>query len=123
MNAGILHKAYSQGGDPSQPIVTLATAAALSASQNDYALPSRADIVRIFATTAVTITGIAAGRDGQAVLVINTGSNAITLAHASTSSTAGNRFAVPWLGNYVIDASGGAALLVYDATSAVWRVV
>lgn len=101
----------------------VATATALSANQNDYALPAGADIVRVSATTAVTITGVAAGWDGQAVLVINTGSNAITLAHASTSSSAGNRFAVPWAGNYVMDANGGAALLVYDSTSSVWRVV
>jgi hypothetical protein len=30
---------------------------------------------------------------------------------------------VPWAGNYVLDANGGAALIVYDSTSAVWRVV
>lgn len=104
-------------------INVVATASELSSWQNDYALPAGADIVRVSATTAVTITGVAAGWDGQAVLVINTGSNAITLAHASTSSAAGNRFAVPWLGSYVMDANGGAALLVYDSTSSVWRVV
>lgn len=106
---------------PSVNVVSSPTA--LSASQNDYALPAGADIVRLSASSAVNITGIAAGYDGQAVLAINVGSSAITLKHASTSSTSGNRFAVPWAGDYVMDASGGAALLVYDSTSTVWRVV
>jgi hypothetical protein len=100
----------------------VASPTALSTNQNDYALPT-GDIIRLAATTAVTITGIVAGYDGQAELLINVGSIAITLAHASTSSAAANRLAVPWAGNYVLDANGGSALLVYDATSQVWRIV
>jgi hypothetical protein len=95
----------------------------ITANQNDYALPSAADIVRVSSDAARTITGIVAGVSGQAHLLINVGSFAITLSHASTSSASGNRFAVPWAGNYVLDAAGGAALIVYDSTSAVWRVV
>jgi hypothetical protein len=30
---------------------------------------------------------------------------------------------VPWAGDYVMSANGGAALVVYDSTSQVWRVV
>lgn len=100
----------------------VASPTALSTNQNDYALPT-GDIIRLAATTAVTITGIIAGYDGQAELLINVGSSAITLAHASTGSAAANRLAVQWAGNYVLDANGGSALLVYDATSQVWRVV
>jgi hypothetical protein len=65
------------------------------------------------------ITGI----DGDAKLLVNVGATApITLNHA-TGPNANARFAVPWSGNYVLDANGGAALIVYDSTSAVWRVV
>ncbi|MEY3203969.1 MAG: hypothetical protein RLZZ21_300, partial [Planctomycetota bacterium] len=41
----------------------------------------------------------------------------------STSSAAANRLVVPWAGDYVMAANGGAALLVYDATDSRWRVV
>jgi hypothetical protein len=95
----------------------------ITSNQNDYALPAATDIIRISSDAARTITGIVAGVSGQAHLLINVGSFAITLSHASTSSASGNRFAVPWAGNYVLDAAGGAALIVYDSTSAVWRVV
>ena len=65
------------------------------------------------------VTGI----DGDAKLLINVGATApITLNHA-TGPNANARFAVPWAGNYVLDANGGAALIVYDSTSQVWRVV
>jgi hypothetical protein len=56
-------------------------------------------------------------------LFINVGATApITLNHA-TGPNANAQFAVPWAGNYVLDRNGGAALIVYDSTSAVWRVV
>ena len=88
--------------------------------------PGSGDIYRLAVTgsTGVVIqdmgiTGIA----GDAKLLINVGATApITLNH-STGPNANARFAVPWAGNYVLDANGGAALIVYDTTSAVWRVV
>ena len=65
------------------------------------------------------ITGV----DGTSKLLINVGATApITLQH-STGSNDNAYFAVPWAGDYVMDRAGGAALVVYDATSAVWRVV
>lgn len=94
----------------------------LSADQNDYTLPA-ADIVRLDASAARNVTGFAAGTSGQAVLLVNVGSHAITLKHQSTSSTAANRIVVPWAGDYVLDASGGSALVVYDATTSRWRVI
>lgn len=94
----------------------------LSASANDYA-GLTGDIHRMSSSSAVNITGIVAGVSGEAKLLVNVGTFAITLKHASTSSTAANRMSVPWAGDYVLDANGGAALVVYDATSSLWRVV
>jgi hypothetical protein len=94
----------------------------LTADQNDYALPT-ADIVRMSASAARNVTGFAAGSSGQALLLVNVGSFAITLKHQSTSSSAANRLVVPWAGDYVMDANGGAALVIYDATTQRWRVV
>jgi hypothetical protein len=88
--------------------------------------PGSGDIYRLAVTgsTGVVIRDMGiTGIDGDAKLLINVGATApITLQHA-TGPNANARFAVPWAGNYVLDAKGGAALIVYDSTSAVWRVV
>lgn len=88
--------------------------------------PGAGDIFRIAVTgtTGVRIQGHGVtGVDGTAQLWINVGATApITLSHA-TGPFGNAQFAVPWKGDYVLDANGGAALLVYDTTSATWRVV
>ncbi len=94
----------------------------LSADQNNYTLPA-ADIVRLDASAARNVTGFVAGTSGQAVLLINVGSHAITLKHQSASSTDVNRIVVPWAGDLVLAASGGAAVLIYDNTAQRWRAV
>ncbi len=94
----------------------------LTANANDYA-PGAGDIFRLSADAARHITGVVAGTDGQAILLVNVGSHAITLKHESTSSSASNRLTVPWAGDYVMAANGGAALLVYFTASSRWRVV
>lgn len=101
----------------------VATASSITSDQNDYALPAATDIVRLSASAARIITGVVAGVGGQAELLINVGSFAITLRHQNAGSAAANRLIVPWAGDYVLDANGGAALLVYDATDSRWRVV
>jgi hypothetical protein len=85
-----------------------------------------ADIHRlaVTGTTGVNVWGLGhTGPDGNAKLIINVGATApITLRHAT--GPAGNaQFAVPWKGDYVMSAEGGAALVVYDETTGVWRVV
>lgn len=87
--------------------------------------PGTGDIYRlaVTGTTGVRLWGLGiTGIDGDAKLLINVGATApITLAHAT--GTANAQFAVPWQGDYVMDRNGGAALVVYDTTSGVWRVV
>jgi hypothetical protein len=88
--------------------------------------PGSGDIYRLAVTgsTGVVIRDMGiTGIDGDAKLLVNVGATApITLNHA-TGPNANAQFAVPWSGNYVLDARGGAALIVYDAASTVWRVV
>lgn len=88
--------------------------------------PGAGDIYRlaVTGTTGVVIQDFGiTGIDGESKLFINVGATApITLRHA-TGPNANAQFAVPWAGDYVLDRNGGATLLVYDATSAVWRVV
>jgi hypothetical protein len=98
------------------------TPSSLTADQNDWSIGT-GDVFRVAGTAARNITGIAAGTSGLAILLINVGSFALTLKHQSASSTAANRFTVPWAGDCVLSASGGAVVLVYDATSSTWRIV
>lgn len=80
--------------------------------------------LRVTGTTGVNVWGLGhTGPDGSAKLIVNVGTTApITLRHA-TGPFGNAQFAVPWKGDYVMSAEGGAALVVYDTTSGVWRVV
>ena len=106
-------------------VVVTPTALTANATVTGYN-PGSGDIYRLAVTgsTGVVIRDLGiTGIDGDAKLLVNVGATApITLNHA-TGPNANARFAVPWAGNYVLDANGGAALIVYDATSQVWRVV
>jgi hypothetical protein len=106
-------------------VVVTPTALAANTTVTGYS-PGSGDIYRLAVTgsTGVVIRDLGiTGIDGDAKLLVNVGATApITLNHA-TGPNANARFAVPWAGNYVLDANGGAALIVYDSTSAVWRVV
>lgn len=116
------HASSHQTGGADTIANVVASPAQLTADQNDYAIGT-GDIFRVSASAARNITGVVAGTSGQAVLLVNVGTFAITLKHQSTSSAAANRLVVPWAGDYVMAANGGAALLVYDATDSRWRVV
>lgn len=111
----------------SDELLPLVTAVSLTASVNNYSLPT-GDVFRLSHsnTTTVNITGLATAVDGSARLLLNvsTGaSSSYTIKHADTNSTAVSQFAVPWAGDYVISPNGGAALVLYDATDSRWRVV
>jgi hypothetical protein len=98
--------------------------AEITANTNNYEPGSGKDIFRLTADAARNITGIVARNDGDAILLINVDStDAITLKHASADSTDVNRILVPWEGDYVLSAKGGAALLMYDGTTDRWRVI
>ena len=100
------------------------TPTALSAVTVTGYSPGAGDIYRLVATTGVSLQGLGiTGVDGDSKLFVNVGTTgSITLNHA-TGPNGNAQFAVPWQGNYVLDIRGGAALLVYDSTSSVWRVV
>lgn len=96
----------------------------IGANQNDYAPTgfSTASVVRLTASGAYSITGLAGGSNGRAIVVVNVGSNTITLSHENASSTAANRFACPSSANFSLLA-GSCVIVVYDTTSARWRVI
>ena len=112
-------------GDGATNAVTTPTVLAAASTVTGYD-PGAGDIYRlaVTGTTGVNLWGLGiTGADGTAKLLINVGATApITLRHA-TGTNGNAQFAVPWQGDYVLDRAGGAALVVYDTASAVWRVV
>jgi hypothetical protein len=106
-------------------VVVTPTALTANTTVTGYS-PDSGDIYRLAVTgsTGVNLWGLGiTGVDGDAKLLVNVGATApINLQHA-TGPNANARFAVPWAGTFVMSANGGAALIVYDSTSAVWRVV
>ena len=102
---------------------TVTSPAEITANTNNYE-PGAGDIFRLTADGAYNLTGVVARASGEALLLINIGAtNDITIKHASADSTDVNRILVPWEGDYVLSAKGGAALLVYDDTTDRWRVI
>jgi hypothetical protein len=116
------HASTHQTGGADAVASVVVTPSSLTADTNDWSIGT-GDIFRVAGTAARNITGIAAGTSGQAILLVNVGSFALTLRHQNASSTAANRFTVPWAGDCVLAANGGAVVLVYDSTSSTWRVV
>ena len=88
--------------------------------------PGAGDIYRlaVTGTTGVNVQGLGAtAPDGTAVVVVNVGATAPILLQHATGPLANAQFAVPWQGDYELSVNGGSALLFYDSTSGVWRVV
>jgi len=79
---------------------------------------STASELRINLGASASISGLAGGADGRAMLIVNYSSFVLTLLSQSTSSTSGNRFLIPAPIALGPNQSVG---LRYDATSAGWR--
>ena len=91
-----------------------------TAAQNNLSLGA-GGIVRISSNAAINITGFAATSGGDARMLSNVGSFAITLKHSDAASAAANR--ILCVGNAdVVIAAGGSAVVYYDATDSRWRV-
>lgn len=103
--------------------------AQIAANQNDYAMGNaNATIVYLSADAARNITGISStlgtasvNTIGQHHILINNGSNAITLKHQDAASTATNRLLNSTGADIVLSANQGADIY-YDATAQRWRV-
>lgn len=109
-NAVTVQGAFTTNGD-----ITIAVGGA----ENDWAPAgfASAALVRMTIAAPAVITGIAGGADGRIVVLLNTSATTATLTAEDVLSAAANRIATG-----VVIAAGAAQLLVYDGTSARWRV-
>jgi hypothetical protein len=93
----------------------------ISSSQNDWN-PGDGSVIRVSASNnSLNITGLVAGVDGQRKLLYNGGTRDITLINSSSSSSTNNRFLIFNGSNYILNPNAAVELL-YDSTSARWRI-
>ena len=101
------------------------TPAQITANQNNYAIGT-ANVLRLSSDAARNITGIVNGgsptEDGRELLIINVGAQDIVLTNEDAASTAINRI-ITGTGASVTLATLASARLIYDVTSARWRIV
>jgi hypothetical protein len=94
----------------------------ITTSQNDYDLTPRDYVIYRISSSASTanITGITGGYDGRFLILVNVGSNAITIVNQSSSSTTIDQFMLGGGNNFSLGASQ-ACLFFYDGISTAWR--
>lgn len=104
--------------DPAESeVTTTGTIAALPipTSHNDL-------VVRMNNATAATIQGIVAGYAGQKLKLISIGAGSVTVLHQNGTATAANRIICFTAVDRLLAAGTSVTELVYDATTARWRV-
>jgi hypothetical protein len=89
------------------------------ANQDPLAIANGSSLYRITSSAAVEVRGLTAGTAGRTVVLVNIGSNAITLTH-NNAGTAANGFHLP-TGNIILGPDG-TVTCTYDVTTARWRV-
>jgi hypothetical protein len=97
--------------------------ASISANQDNYS-PTGLDnaaVIRISASVVVNINGLTGGYDGRRIVMINIGSQPITLVNQAGSPTlAVNQFFTGTSNTTIV--GNNSASLIYDGTNNFWRV-
>lgn len=91
-----------------------------SNTNNDLAIGNYSFIRLTSSTGNYTVTGIAAGVDGQMITIYNTTSN-MTIANQSASSTAANRI-ISTTGANIATTGIGTVTMIYSAADARWII-
>ncbi len=81
---------------------------------------SEVSLVRLTGASVQTITGIANGRDGEMLTIVNAASQAATISNNSGSSIATNRIITGTGADITLNA-GASITLIYDAGASLWR--
>lgn len=104
---------------PSNPVVQTTTS---TGTVNDFALTTSAAVLRLNNATALTLTGISAGVDGQVVDLVAVGAGDIAFNNENAGSAAANRIITGNALTLNLTAGTGRVRLVYDGTTTRWRV-
>lgn len=92
-------------------------------SQNDFALTTGASVLRCNNASLLTLTGLAAGRNGQLLDIVSVGAGQVDFADESVGSTAANRIISGVAATISLAPGVGRLSLRYDSTSLRWRVL
>lgn len=108
------------GGQFSTPGVI--SPASISSDQDDYAPAGieNASIIRVNANSVVNLNGLTGGYDGRRIVLVNIGSQPITLVNQAGTSLAANRIFTGTSNTTIV--GNNSASLIYDGTSGFWRV-
>ena len=106
--------------DAGVPVVQTTTS---TGTQDNFAITSgpTAIYLRCNNATALTLTGFATPSAGKRIEIVCIGAGRVTLANA-TGSSAANQVITGFGANLVLEAALGRATLLYDGTTARWRV-
>jgi hypothetical protein len=102
---------------------TVVQTTTLTGTQNDFALTSGCTQLRCNNATALSITGLSAGFDGQRLTLVSVGAGQVDLSNQAGGSSAGNRIINTATATISLAAGSGSARLEYDNTTARWRVL
>jgi hypothetical protein len=80
-----------------------------------------ASLIRLTGTSTQNITGIANGRDGYLLTLVNAAGQAATLANLNSNSAAANQISTGTGADYSIT-PGATVELIYDSSSSLWRL-
>lgn len=94
----------------------------LLADLNDYNPVglARAAVLKLASDAPRNITGLAGGREGRVLVIVNAGGNPLTFIHNSTASVAGNRMLLG--GNVRLNANQSLTLR-YDGAALRWQCI
>lgn len=83
---------------------------------------SSSSVLRMNNASLATIQGIAAGSDGQRLTIISVGAGQVDIANQNASAANADKIINPVTGTISLAPGSGKAELIYDATTARWRV-
>ncbi|HEV8445441.1 MAG TPA: hypothetical protein VGQ44_01430 [Gemmatimonadaceae bacterium] len=92
-------------------------------TQADFVLTAGCGLLRCNNATLLTLTGLAAGGDGQRLLIVSVGAGQVDLANQNTGSAVANRLINGVTGTRSLTSGAGWALVEYDLVGTRWRVV
>ena len=102
-------------------VPTFVSPSSLSSNQGDWD-PGAGDIIRMTASTGISISGIVPHNEYTRVLINIGSTHKITLKHQATSATSGNRIITSIGGDHIIPPTGSVTIL-YDTVDTRWRVL
>lgn len=112
-------------GPAQVPLTGAPSTITTTGTQTALALPAGTGPLTIIANNAslLTLQGITAGMDGQALTIISKGAGQVDLANQNGSANAANRIICDVTATISLAAGYGRAVLLYDASESRWRVV